>query len=54
MNRLDLEGLTFHHKVREGYHLIAKSFPDRIVVINADRDIETVVEDIKGHLSVIL
>lgn len=54
VNRLDLEGLNFHHKVREGYHLIAKSFPDRIVVINADRDIETVVEDIKGHLSMIL
>ncbi|WP_433944841.1 dTMP kinase [Paenibacillus sp. SN-8-1] len=54
VNRLDLEGLAFHHKVREGYHLIAESFPERIVIIDADRDIETVVNDIKGHLSLTL
>ncbi|USB33283.1 dTMP kinase [Paenibacillus sp. YPG26] len=54
VNRLDLEELSFHHRVREGYHLLADRFSDRIVVVDADRDIETVVNDIKGYLSLAL
>ncbi|GIP24858.1 dTMP kinase [Paenibacillus sp. J22TS3] len=54
VNRLDLEGIAFHHKVREGYHLIREMFPERIVTINADRNKEEVIQEIKEHLSVIL
>ncbi|WP_068621672.1 dTMP kinase [Paenibacillus tuaregi] len=54
VNRLDLEGIAFHHKVREGYHLIRELFPERIVTINADRNKEEVIQEIKEHLSVIL
>lgn len=43
VNRLDLEGLSFHHKVREGYRLVAERFPERIVRIDADGTLETVI-----------
>jgi dTMP kinase len=42
VNRLDLENLEFHQKVREGYHLIMKRFPDRIVKIDASGEINDV------------
>jgi dTMP kinase len=35
VNRLDLEGLSFHEKVREGYLLLAERDAGRIVVIDA-------------------
>lgn len=39
VNRLDLENLDFHHKVREGYHLLMERFPDRIVKIDASGEV---------------
>lgn len=42
VNRLDLESIEFHSKVREGYHKLLEQFPDRIRVVNAEDDIETV------------
>jgi dTMP kinase len=42
VNRLDLEKLDFHKKVREGYHLLLERFPDRIQTIDASRDVEIV------------
>lgn len=42
VNRLDLEKLDFHHKVREGYHLVMERFPDRIVKIDASGDVNDV------------
>lgn len=46
VNRLDLEGLEFHHKVRKGYQLVIDRFPERIKVINASGDIATVTEGV--------
>ncbi|MGN7361019.1 dTMP kinase [Paenibacillus sp. SAF-054] len=46
VNRLDLEGLPFHHKVREGYLKLAERFADRIVVIDASQTVENVERDI--------
>lgn len=46
VNRLDLEGLPFHHKVREGYFMLAERFSDRIVVIDASQTLEEVERDI--------
>lgn len=46
INRLDLASLAFHDKVREGYKLIANKFSDRIVVIDASKSFEEVVDDV--------
>ena len=42
VNRLDLEKLEFHKKVRAGYLLIAKKYPDRIKIINASKPLDEV------------
>jgi len=46
VNRLDVESLAFHQKVREGYLQLVTRYPERINVINADQSIERVVEDV--------
>lgn len=46
VNRLDLESLSFHKKVREGYQLLAQANPDRIVVLDANRPVHMVEQDI--------
>ncbi|MEK3985716.1 dTMP kinase [Paenibacillus sp. FSL K6-3166] len=46
INRLDLESLSFHQKVREGYQLLIQDNPDRIVVLDANRPIHMVEQDI--------
>ena len=50
-NRLDLERLSFHRKVREGYILAAEMFPDRIVRIDAGRPLEDVLRDVRRALA---
>jgi dTMP kinase len=42
VNRLDLEDIQFHYKVREGYELLLKKFPDRMKKIDAADPIEVV------------
>lgn len=42
-NRLDLEKSAFHQKVREGYQMLCEKYPERISVIDAEKDINTVV-----------
>lgn len=46
-NRLDLESLEFHKKVREGYILIAKQYPTRIKVVNGSLSKEKLYEGVK-------
>lgn len=46
INRLDLESLEFHRKVREGYYKLMEAFPERIKKINAENDIETVFQNV--------
>jgi dTMP kinase len=46
INRLDLESLSFHQKVREGYQLLVEANPDRIVVLDANRPVHMVEQDI--------
>lgn len=43
VNRLDLENLEFHRKVREGYFLLKEQFPERIRVIDASMKQEEVL-----------
>ena len=44
-NRLDLEKLSFHDKVYEGYHIVSEMFKDRFKVINGEQDRESVFND---------
>lgn len=50
VNRLDLEKLDFHKKVREGYFILLGKYPDRIKKINAEGSIEVVFGEIKDIL----
>jgi dTMP kinase len=42
VNRLDLEDIQFHYKVREGYELLLKRFPARMKKIDATDPLEVV------------
>lgn len=44
VNRLDLEELHFHEKVREGYHHLLERFNNRIVMVDASLPIEDVFQ----------
>lgn len=46
VNRLDNEKIEFHNKIREGYLEVAKKYSDRIKVVDANRTIEEVSEDV--------
>lgn len=47
MNRLDLEAVEFHERVRDGYHTLAAAEPGRWVTINADRPVAEVAADVQ-------
>ncbi len=53
-DRLEAEGLEFHKKVRMGYLELAKKYPQRIKVINANLTIEEVFEQVKKIIDEIL
>jgi dTMP kinase len=46
MNRLDLEKLDFHQRVRQGYLQLAQTEPARWVILDADRTPEAVFADV--------
>ena len=50
MDRLELEKITFHNKVYEGYLSIADRFNDRIVVVNGEQSKEEVLNTVKNIL----
>lgn len=47
VDRLDLEKINFHEKVREGYLMLASKFPNRFIVVNGNQTREQVYEDVK-------
>lgn len=47
VNRLDLEKLDFHYKVREGYEIVYQNNKDKIIKINAEKSLEEVFEEVK-------
>jgi len=49
-DRLELEKREFHEKVREGYLRIASREPGRVVVIDASRTLDEVIEAVLGNL----
>lgn len=54
VNRLDLEDLSFHYRIKKGYHELVKRYPERFAVINADQTKEEVVNDVFNLLDVYL
>lgn len=46
VNRLDLEKLSFHEKVYEGYQLLLEKYPSRIIKIDASKTVEEEMEEI--------
>ncbi len=44
VNRLDLEKIEFHNKVRESFLLLAKRYPERFVIIDASKNREEVAK----------
>jgi len=45
IDRLELEDIEFHKKVRDGYHKIAANEPERVKIIDASLAIEKVILD---------
>lgn len=54
VNRLDMEKLDFHQKVREGYMILADRFADRIVKIDASKELEAVYEQAEARIKSLL
>ena len=50
VNRLDLEELHFHEKVREGYGLVMERWKDRFIRIYASQSLEVVFEQTKSSI----
>ncbi|WP_026585146.1 dTMP kinase [Bacillus sp. J33] len=50
INRLDLENLDFHHKVREGYFKLMELYPERIYRIDASKPLEDVYQEAEAKL----
>lgn len=50
INRLDLEKLDFHEKVRAGYNIVYENNKDRIIKIDAEQSKENVINEIKNIL----
>lgn len=48
MNRLDLEAVSFHERVREGYHVLAVADPTRWVTLDADQPVSSVAADVRS------
>jgi dTMP kinase len=46
-DRIELEDITFHKRVRDGYHALAVKEPERIHVIDASKSIEHIHGSIK-------
>ena len=50
VNRLDLEQLTFHKKVRKYFLLLAKKYPKRIIIIDASKSPSEIVKQINQEI----
>lgn len=48
MNRLDLELVSFHRRVRDGYHRLALEDPDRWVIVDADQQVTAVQAELQA------
>ena len=54
INRLDLEKIDFHERVRAGYNIVYEENKDRIIKIDAEQSKENVINQIKKILKPII
>lgn len=54
IDRLDKEKMDFHSKVYNGYLELCKKYPERIVTIDGNRDVEEIVKDIYNKIKPLL
>ena len=54
LDRLDQESLDFHYRVYEGYQKVIEKYKDRMIIIDANRALEEVIEDAYRALKGIL
>lgn len=47
MNRLDLETTAFHRRVRQGYHQLVKTEPERWVVVDGSRPLAVIQAELR-------
>ena len=47
VNRLDLEKMDFHKRVREGYYKLVEENKDEFAVVNAEKSIDEVFDEVK-------
>lgn len=50
INRLDLEDISFHNRVREGYLQLVDRFPQRIKLVDAGLPVAQVLEAVRAHV----
>lgn len=53
-DRFEREAMAFHQKVRDGYLGIAKAEPDRVKVVDATKDIQSMHGEIRGIVDAFL
>ncbi|HEY8365346.1 MAG TPA: dTMP kinase [Haloplasmataceae bacterium] len=46
LDRLDLESIEFHKRVYEGYQKVKEIFKERIIVVDANRDLDIVIDEV--------
>ncbi|GAA6622083.1 dTMP kinase [Scytonema sp. NUACC26] len=51
LDRMEQADLKFHHRVRQGFLSLAEKFPERIVALDGDREIDKVTADIQQLLT---
>ena len=49
-DRFERENIQFHTRIREGYLDILRKEPDRFRLIDANRDIEVIQQDVRRHI----
>jgi dTMP kinase len=47
MNRMDLQTVAFHQRVRDGYHRLAAMEPERWLVVDAERPPEVIQAEVR-------
>ncbi|GFP77925.1 dTMP kinase [Clostridium fungisolvens] len=50
VNRLDLEGIEFHEKVVEAYHILAKRYENSTVIVDASKSLAEVIEKVAKEI----
>ncbi|MCM8823276.1 MAG: dTMP kinase [Candidatus Omnitrophica bacterium] len=49
-DRIEMRSLKFHYRLRKGYRKLAKKFPKRVRLINADKSLNEVFDEVKHTL----